>query len=312
MYKRYKMYLNKKFHLAIITILLFLSWTTGSVIHGSPKPQNKQIPVKTGRIKIFEKEKVTPGEGNDESNHNFNWYLLDFLRKEKMQVFIAGDPKEKDKWAVDDGIEIEITNDYIEIGIEYGYSRDNINKAGGFIPENVRKNAKDITYIIPSKDDIKDKNLIEITITFELMDTGKVKGNTDIFILKMKGKSIIERKRIFTASGPKEYNETKFNRHVTPFNRTKGEKIFISGSREKMAKWAVDALLIKVAKRYRFPGITGNYPRNKKYIPDGVKQDKLEITGIIPENKESLLVFELFDKGGVSGNTDIYLLYYEY
>jgi hypothetical protein len=101
-------------------------------------------------------------------------------------------------------------------------------------------------------------------------------------------------------------NRWNFLRKVISLKRAQHQQVYIAGDASGTRKWGVDDQLIINGKV--FNGLVANYTGKNGLLPSKVQCLPLEITNLIPPDKETRLRMELADHGQFWGNTDIYII----
>lgn len=88
--------------------------------------------------------------------------------------------------------------------------------------------------------------------------------------------------------------------------RSDNQRVWIAGDRTGNGKWAVDDQLIINGKA--FDGLTQLHDRESGLLPEWTMCKPLDITSLVPPEKDTKLKIELADHGKRWGNTDIYII----
>ncbi|MCP5104713.1 MAG: PDZ domain-containing protein [bacterium] len=88
--------------------------------------------------------------------------------------------------------------------------------------------------------------------------------------------------------------------------RTNGQRVYVAGDATGRKKWGVDDQLIINGKV--FEGLSRPYKKNAGTLPENSKRDPLDITSLVPPDRDVSLHVELADHGIHWSNTDIYIV----
>jgi len=88
--------------------------------------------------------------------------------------------------------------------------------------------------------------------------------------------------------------------------RESHQKVFVTGNAAGTKNWGVDDQLVINGKR--FDGLSQPYNEIAGPLPDSSKCDPLDITDLVPPDREISLLVELVDHGIQWANTDIYVV----
>ncbi|MCP4217397.1 MAG: hypothetical protein GY765_22330, partial [bacterium] len=102
-------------------------------------------------------------------------------------------------------------------------------------------------------------------------------------------------------------NRWRFKRKRISIKRSPNQQVFVAGDSAGTAGWGVDDQLVINGKRFKgltdtSPGLSGTTLASK------AKRRPLEITHLVPSEKNTTLNIELVDHGILWGNTDIFIV----
>ena len=95
-------------------------------------------------------------------------------------------------------------------------------------------------------------------------------------------------------------------RNKVTVRRSPDQSVYIAGDSAGNKKWGVDDKLI--INRKVFEGLSHEYKKQSGTLPDSSKWPPLDITDLIPPDREISLNIELVDYGITWSNTEIYLV----
>jgi hypothetical protein len=111
------------------------------------------------------------------------------------------------------------------------------------------------------------------------------------------------------SSAPDRVNDAlkwSFSIKEITIRRSGSQQVFIAGDASGSGKWAVDDQLI--INGNAFAGLNGTYEQESGPLPPQAKRIPLDITHLVPPERETVLKVELADHGKRWGNTDIYII----
>ncbi len=88
--------------------------------------------------------------------------------------------------------------------------------------------------------------------------------------------------------------------------RQSHERVYVAGDITGTKMWAVDDQL--TINRETFPGLSRPFERKSGLLPEEAKHPPLDITDLVPPDRETTLYIELVDHGKFWANTDIYIV----
>jgi hypothetical protein len=103
-----------------------------------------------------------------------------------------------------------------------------------------------------------------------------------------------------------EANRWRFAKKKITVRREAHQHVVVAGDAAGTGKWAVDDRLIVNGKN--FEGLCRPYEGEYGYIPGESRCLPLDITSLVPPNRDTVLTVELADHGIRWGNTDIYIV----
>lgn len=97
-----------------------------------------------------------------------------------------------------------------------------------------------------------------------------------------------------------------FVKKTVKVKRQSHERVYVAGDINGTKMWAVDDQL--TINRETFPGLSRPFESNSGPLPGESKRPPLDITVLVPPDRETTLYIELVDHGKFWANTDIYIV----
>jgi hypothetical protein len=97
-----------------------------------------------------------------------------------------------------------------------------------------------------------------------------------------------------------------FVKKTVKVKRQSHEHVYVAGDSTGTEMWAVDDQL--TVNRETFPGLSRAFENNSGLLPKESKRPPLDITDLVPPDRETTLYIELVDHGEFWANTDIYIV----
>jgi len=273
--------------------------------------------------------KIIKDKKEDEKTKNVAKLKTKKENEKKKEIIVVVAKKQKNKIKKVEEVKLEPAKDYsgcIVFGdskkygvnwkkVKEGIKIIRISVKGVFYRGGIRKN--DLLIAI---NDIGIKTGSEINRERDNLFAGKInsidirviRNNKELLfkLIKIKEMKAFERASLkLRSSHPFKKDKSfrwRFSKNSVTICRRKGQKVLISGDFSGLGNWAVDDTII--INGNNFPGIKGGSGIKGRTINEDRKFPPLDITKLVPAEKDFVLNIVLANHGILFGNTDIFIV----